>query len=93
MAYVRNDPIGFTGSTSALPNNLSIIPSGKDSDIAIVDKSTAHLVRLDEQGGVRSQQHLKYRHPSVDKPVNITQVSVYCSVVMLACCYVSVLLC
>ena len=76
MAYVRNDPISFKGSTSALPNNLSVIPSGKDYDIAIVNKSTAHLVRVDKQGGVKSQLHLKYRHPSVDKPVNITQVRI-----------------
>ena len=74
MAYVRNDPINFKGSTSALPNNLSIIPSGKDYDIAIVNKSTVHLLRVDKQGAVKSQLPLKYRHPSVDKPVNITQV-------------------
>lgn len=77
MAYVKKDAISFKGSTSALPNNLSIIPAGKDNDIAIVDKSTAHLVRLDEQGGAKSQLHLKYRNPAVDRPVNITQVSIY----------------
>lgn len=76
MAYVRNDPINFKGNTSALPNNLSIIPAGKDYEIAIVDKSTAHLVRVDELGGVKSQEHLKYRHPVTDKLVNITQVSI-----------------
>lgn len=86
MAYVRNDPIAFKGSTSALPNNLSVIPCEKDIDIAIVDKSTAHLVRLDEQGGVKSQQHLKYRHPSVDKPVNITQV-LYAVEFTVSACY------
>lgn len=77
MAYVRNSSIPFKGSTSALPNNLSIIPSGKERDLAIIDKSIAHLVRLDEQGGVKSQFHFKYRHPSEDKPVNITQVSMF----------------
>lgn len=75
MAYVKNEPVSFKGSTSFLPNNLSIIPCGKDNDIAIVDKWTAHLVRLDERGGVKSQLHVKYRHPSVDTPVNITQVN------------------
>ena len=74
MAYVRNDPISFKGSASALPNNLSVIPCGRDYDIAVINKSTAHVVRVDKQGVVKSQVHLKYGHPSVDKPVNITQV-------------------
>jgi len=77
MAYVRSDPIVFKGSTSALPNNLSIIPCGKVDDIAIVDKSTAHLIRVDEHGKVESQVHVKCKHPSVNKPVNITQVNIW----------------
>ena len=76
MAYARNDPISFKGSTSALPNNLSVIPCGKDYDIVTINKSTAHLVRVDKQGGVKSVVHLKYRHPSGDKPVDITQVRI-----------------
>ena len=76
MAYVRDDAVSFKGSTSALPNNLSIIPSEKDNDIAIINRSTAHLVRLDERCRGKSQADLKYKDSSEDKLVNITQVSI-----------------
>lgn len=75
MAFVRDDSISLKGSTSALPNNLSIVPFEKDKELTLVNKSTAYLVRLDERGRVKSQVDLKYKHPSENKLLHITQVS------------------
>jgi len=74
MAYMREEPISFKGSTSPFPNNLAILPSEKGISFALVDRSIAHVAHV-EENAVRPQQRISYKHPLLEAPVPLTQVS------------------
>lgn len=73
MAYKREDPINFKGSTSPLPNNLAILPSDEGISFAVADKSIAHVAYV-EGNSITSQQRISYKHPLIEAPVPLTQV-------------------
>jgi len=74
MAYTREEPISFKGSTSPFPNNLAILPSEKEISFALVDRSIVHVAHV-EENAVKSQQRISYKHPLLEAPVQLTQVS------------------